>query len=703
MNYLFLLFFVFGVFGGVLGQDENNRILDSLKNELVKTNQDSTKWKINYEIANIQGSINLDSAILYMRKSVTLSKRLDQKKLADTHRSLAVLYARQDINLDSCSYYALLAEKFYRKKQDTAGLINCIIVLSSVERDNGRYDKCIKSIYEGIRLVDENSQSSTDSFIKLKSNLIEELLTMYFKQKNFSKMILTYKKQLKLLESIKETNIWSEYMTVYIGLGIAYLQLGQLDSAEYYALKSEKIAKSNNHYRALSYIYNNLGVIYKRKERNDIAIGYYKKAIKANSDAGANNYNTYGNLIFALVKEKKCDEALKYQEEYEKISTKLNSIEQRIDNSKIRARICHCLEKYDSAFYYIITAMDLKDSLHNINNNKTIAEIETKYQTEKKEQQIKEQELTNHITNRKLETERTKTVAVSSVAFALFLGGLVSLVLFIKNRNKNILLKKQYEKIEVQKEEIETQNQELVANNEEIQVQKEVIEKANIKLKKVNEDIKTLKISLEHDLDNDIQIIHEAGKTSIQDLLNPDKLNRFENLQSSLLAIADYYGFMNELSRSEENLDVRQLLYTMSRNILKKYNFEKIIDIKTTSNLNARNENERTAIRKTVVYIAELIRNTLKHAFPPAFLATLSEKPTIHIDLFKKENSVFIIYSDNGKGLEKDLQKSELGNGQGLSILKDSSYEEGFVWKNKEEGGIIVQLSIKVDLDKKTK
>ncbi|WP_338793344.1 two-component regulator propeller domain-containing protein [Bernardetia sp. MNP-M8] len=229
--------------------------------------------------------------------------------------------------------------------------------------------------------------------------------------------------------------------------------------------------------------------------------------------------------------------------------------------------------------------------------------------------------------------------------------------------------------------------------------------KKNVVIDKQKKEIEILQDSLEHDLDNDVLIIQRAGKFHIKDLLKKENQNLFENLQSSLLAIANYYVFINRLSRSKSNIEVKELLDDISMNILKKYNYESIIDVKTKSNLDAKIKGERSAIRKVVVCIAELIRNTLKYAFPKEFLENNQIKPTINIKLFKEEGSVFIVYTDNGKGFSEDLSKysnkSALRNGRGLKILKDVSYEEDFIWKNREEGGILVQLKLKIDINKK--
>jgi tetratricopeptide (TPR) repeat protein len=91
---------------------------------------------------------------------------------------------------------------------------------------------------------------------------------------------------------------------------------------------------------------------------------------------------------------------------------------------------------YQTALNYYEKSSALSDSLSGINHKKTMAELETKYQTEKKEQQI--QQLT---TEKQIETLRTRQRTL--VAFVLgSLLILIALVGFLIIRQKNLSNKK---------------------------------------------------------------------------------------------------------------------------------------------------------------------------------------------------------------------------------------------------------------------
>jgi tetratricopeptide (TPR) repeat protein len=91
---------------------------------------------------------------------------------------------------------------------------------------------------------------------------------------------------------------------------------------------------------------------------------------------------------------------------------------------------------YQTALDYYEKSSALSDSLSGINHKKTMAELETKYQTEKKEQQI--QQLT---TEKQIETLRTRQRTLVAVILGSLLI-LIALVGFLIIRQKNLSNKK---------------------------------------------------------------------------------------------------------------------------------------------------------------------------------------------------------------------------------------------------------------------
>jgi len=149
--------------------------------------------------------------------------------------------------------------------------------------------------------------------------------------------------------------------------------------------------------------------------------------------------------------------------------------------------------------------------------------------------------------------------------------------------------------------------------------------------------------------------------------------------------------------------DTDKLLSIISNNILKKYNKQDQIKVlPLRSNLDINKRAEQKVINKAVICIAELIRNTLKYAFPTDFLEKNAIQPLIKIELVEENNVVWIRYEDNGVGLYNNQSKQVEDfnkSGMGFSLLQDIAEKDTFIWENKPKGGFYVQLQLKNKLN----
>jgi polar amino acid transport system substrate-binding protein/two-component system sensor histidine kinase EvgS len=197
---------------------------------------------------------------------------------------------------------------------------------------------------------------------------------------------------------------------------------------------------------------------------------------------------------------------------------------------------------YKNAYYYHDSVQWIEDSLNLIAQKADIAELETKYETEKKErenlelkQEVREQELEN------LKEKRMRNIFISStIVFLIFI--FVISYLFSKLRHKNILVTKSKEELEklnhnlrLSKEEtekaLEFKSLFLANMSHEIRTPLNIILGFNSILKKQISDVKLSKYleSIEMSSYNLLRFLNdildmskiEAGKI----LLTPDSIN----------------------------------------------------------------------------------------------------------------------------------------------------------------------------------
>lgn len=115
----------------------------------------------------------------------------------------------------------------------------------------------------------------------------------------------------------------------------------------------------------------------------------------------------------------------------------------------------------DSSFYYMQMYSDVKDSLYNEQNAKLVAEMQTKYETVKKEEENKALLIQNRFSTAKIQ-EQTKT----QIGLGLFLitAFIFSLFLYRGNKQKqkkNQIISQQKKVVELKSAELELKNREI--------------------------------------------------------------------------------------------------------------------------------------------------------------------------------------------------------------------------------------------------
>ncbi len=134
----------------------------------------------------------------------------------------------------------------------------------------------------------------------------------------------------------------------------------------------------------------------------------------------------YANLAALAYDRGQHQRALAYLDSAEVLAEELKVLEQRVDIMDKRRSNYEALGNMDSAYHYLFRHVALKDTLLNVEKAKAIAELQEKYESEKKARTIKELEVINLDAElRKAELTRTRNIYLfSGIGILLAAGGL---------------------------------------------------------------------------------------------------------------------------------------------------------------------------------------------------------------------------------------------------------------------------------------
>ncbi|PZD79627.1 sensor histidine kinase [Mesonia sp. K7] len=407
----------------------------------------------------------------------------------------------------------------------------------------------------------------------------------------------------------------------------------QLKSKNYF-LKGKRIAEKNNDSVSVGAFAANLGLIYSGYiKKQDSARYYYQEALKNYKTPRDNEkiVTAYINIANSLEIDKDYNNALRHIQ----IADTIQDYDREVAYKKIiyqkYSTYYKNLGDVDNALKYYELYNQMRDSINRTEQNIAISEIQTKYETEKKEKE-------NLIL--KTEVDRRKTTQKSMIIGFIVLAvlGAIFTYLFYKNLKRKQIIKEQ-------QQEINLQNLERKLKNEEVNTINAMVTEQENERQRLAENL--------HD---NLGSTLAALKLHTDNLKNKlDKENQAD-IEKSQVLLDDAYEKVRTISHqknagvmAKEGLvpAVKNLANSFSTNDLQIHVQDYLQDERIENQL------EITLFRM----IQELLANAIKHA----------QAHEINISLTHHENSLNIIVEDNGVGFttNKNLKR----NGIGLSTI----------------------------------
>lgn len=317
-----------------------NQEKDSLLHLLKKTNSLDKKTKIYFDLGEFFYLNNNDSAVYYYKKAQNLSKDIkDSIFYAASTIQLGMTY--RYIDPVKFAEYTMEAQDAAKKSGDSYTMIQANRLLALLYRTQNELDKAM-DVYKKILISAKHANDSME--IAWTYNGIGIIHMM---KAEYDEGLEYWKKSLDL--KLKLGNIQSASSTMS-NIGLYYKDINRLDEAKKYILKSLELDKVSGNHESAAFNLSNLGSLYTKTNEFEKGIKAYNNSL-AYSDS-TNNYFDKKETLLGLYKlyKKKGDhtKALEVHEEFVEI------LEAEFDK----------------------------------NNSEIIKSLTTKFETEKKEQQL---------------------------------------------------------------------------------------------------------------------------------------------------------------------------------------------------------------------------------------------------------------------------------------------------------------------------
>lgn len=352
------------------------------------------------------------------------------------------------------------------KNNYTYGVASSSDIMGVIYLNSGDYQKALYHHLVALNLFEKINDQKGIAFSYNNIGAVHSHL------KNYPKAEYYYLKSLNLK---KQAGLNKEVSSSYVNLGNIKMYQDQLDECIRYYKMGLANAIQYNDENNITIGYMNLGEAHYDAKKLNLALAYYQKAIPLISKSG-NKYHE-GQTYFAIAKiytdmkqfrlaETNFSKALAISE-----ITGIKPLELNI--YKYLARMHEQQGQPEKAVSYLKKYILLNDSIYTKENTKTISEMQTRFDVERKDRQI---ELLN-----KDKMIADSTIMKNRLVRDFLIAGFVLFIIIVIVLVRNIYLKQHVNKVLTEKnKEIQFQQEEIARQNEQLTTYNKELMKENI-------------------------------------------------------------------------------------------------------------------------------------------------------------------------------------------------------------------------------
>lgn len=350
------------------------------------------------------------------------------------YKFLAIYNFRKS-NYDSALYHYEIANQKYQTINNQLEQAKILVNISMIHNRTGKYKEAIDQASQALYLfekLDDRKGVGISLNIIGQVNLFNGQFTVaqdYFRRYIANAML---------------AGDSTEIASGFSNLGSSFSKQSNFDSSLYYFKKALRIQLRLNQLYNIGNSMQNLATDFQKKAQYDSALLYYSRAIEyyTEVDNKSGLCETYFNIGITYALEKKYTAAISSLEYSLKLAREIGELYMQKENLLNISKNYELIGQRDKAFDFYKQYDVISDSILNENNNKFINEINARYETEKKEQQISLQKIMLEQQN-----ARIKLNYIIILGLSIVVSLLIVIFLLLRNRTqrKQELLKRDNE------------------------------------------------------------------------------------------------------------------------------------------------------------------------------------------------------------------------------------------------------------------
>ncbi len=388
--------------------------IDSLRALIQSEPSDSVRCESYLSLAESMLRINKDSFLYYSRKAFDISSTLASRELEYKAVENIGYFYRTEGKYDS-------SLMFYNKALNLGVLDSSLISktyynIGNVLKAKGDLSEAGDNYLKSLKISEQSKNVKGAAIANL------GLGSLFLVQKKVELSVDYFHSARTGFEKVGDRR------GVYIStnnLGTALFNLNKFSEAKPNFQKAEETALVFRDLIGLSDIYSNLGIIYNKENRLDSSLYYHKKALnlrkKFNLTEGV--ISSYHNLVELSILLGNLRSAELYLDSARIRNNEINNLSENKFYWNYKTILDTAKNDFESAFNSLIKYHGLRDSLENIEVSNRLLELQTQYETEKKDNEIASLSQQAEIQQLKINQRNIQLIGAVIVLLLASIGG----------------------------------------------------------------------------------------------------------------------------------------------------------------------------------------------------------------------------------------------------------------------------------------
>lgn len=535
----------------------------------------------------------------------------------------------------------------------------------------GQYIKALESFYKALPLAESDTLS--DNYLSMTAviytNLAITLQTISYKENQHStiindtakaetknKSIAYYRQSLHLHNRMDNKQ---EQVVALLNIGITHYSFGDPDSSIYYFQESLKLALAINDESKAAVIYMQISNFYQHVAKNNSSAAHYIRkaiAIQERRQEHINLASSYHNLADLYLNAfQQYDSCLKYNSLALEVYEKLNALNGQSESLKGIYLAYEAKHDYKNALKYYQQYVQKEKEVFSEEKSRILSELQTKYETQKKENKIIQLAKNNLIQEKRNKQFQAAMYGLSTITILCVAILIIYRLQINTNKKKDIIARQELE-ARLQAEELNSIHAVLESREEE-------------------------RKRIAGELHDRLGIMLSAAGIYTDMLPPADNSNAAVKLRQLINDAAEETRRVTQALCSPvlQRLGIAAALRELADQLNDTGRINVITDIADIENISTDQAQHIFGI------LQELTNNTLKHA---------TDARTIHIRIYTTpDRYIHISYTDDGNGFRKELFNQNCGTGY-KSILSRTTAMNGSITYPDVEKGMRIKIEI---------